>query len=64
MPGLERFYSNDTNTVVVDGNQDSIKIMLSVTYHIYSLVLRFTLKQFNIYDKEEFKIFKDFSKEL
>ena len=67
MPGLERFLikqSDGNEKLVIDGDDDSIKRLLSITYQLYFVFLRFTLQQFNLYDKNEFKKFKEVSKTL
>lgn len=64
MPGLERFLvrkQDGSEQVVIDGDDESVGRLLAVTYHIYFVFLRFTLQQFKLYDKNEFKKFKHFT---
>lgn len=67
MPGLERFLikqPDGNEKIVIDGDDDSVKRLFSITYQLYFVFLRFTLQQFNLYDKNEFKKFKEISKTL
>lgn len=67
MPGLERFFevnSNGRRTLAIDGKPDSIDRLVSITYQIYFVFLKFTLQKFDIYNKEEFKKINEFSKSL
>lgn len=67
MPGLERFLirkPDGSEQVVVDGDEKSIGRVLAITYRLYFVFLRFTLQQFNLYDRNEFEKFKSFSKNM
>ena len=67
MPGLERFLirqSDGNEKVIIDGDDDSVKRLISITYQTYFVFLRFTLQQFSLYNKTEFKKFKELSKNL
>lgn len=67
MPGLERFYEIDSTgkrSLDIDGKPDSIDRLVSINYQIYFVFLNFTLKKFNLYNKEEFKKFNKLSKSL
>ncbi len=67
MPGLERFFEVDSSgrrTLAIDGKPDSIDRLVSITYQMYFVFLKFTLQKFDIYDKDEFNKFNEFSKSL
>jgi hypothetical protein len=67
MPGLERFLireADGSENVEIDSDEKSIGRILPITYQMYFVFLRFTLQTFDIYNKNEFKKFKVFSKNL
>lgn len=60
MPGLERFMSYDENNRLrmdLDGKPNDIDRVVSVTYIIYFVILRFFLKEYKIFNKDEFEQF-------
>lgn len=67
MPGLERFLIRDQNgqeRVHIDGSPEDLDRILSMTYQIYYVMLRFTLKQFHVFNKQDFVRFDQYSKSL
>ena len=56
MPGLEQFINKKDNskwTYVIDGNGDDLERVCFVTFGLYLDFLRFFLKEYGIYNKEE-----------
>lgn len=67
MPGLERFTSYDESNRLrmdLDGKPDDIDRVVSVTYIIYFVILRFFLKEYKIFNKLEFEQYYKFSKTI
>lgn len=67
MPGLERFFSYDSNglpKLSVDSKQDDVDSVASITFIIYFVFINHFMKEFKIYDAQEFQYFKRKSNEL
>lgn len=67
MPGLERFTSYDENNRLrmdLDGKPDDIDRVVSVTYIIYFVILRFFLKEYKIFTEVEFEQYSKSSKTI
>lgn len=65
--GLDKFVSFDKNNIAspkIYGDWKEMNEVISLTYVIYFVVLRFFLKQFKLFNKSEFKIFENFSKSM
>lgn len=68
MPGLERFIKFDfENSIIlleIYGKRSEINSIVSVTYIIYMTILAHFLKQFKMYDAQEFEKFKNLTKKI
>jgi len=66
MPGLERFLTESEEGVLLhlDGKPEDLDRVVAVSYQLYFVMLRFFLKQFKAYNKQEFAQFEDFSKNM
>lgn len=67
MPGLQRFFhKNDDGSrkLVIDGSQEDLERMGTVSFAIYCSILRFFLIHYKVYNHLEFKKYKDFIKSI
>lgn len=66
MPGLERFFTETENGLFlnIDGKPEDLDRVVTISYQFYFVILRFFLKQFRAYNKQEFAQFETFSKSM
>lgn len=67
MPGLERFIlkkEDGNEKIIIDSDEKSIHRILSITYQLYFIFLKFTLQQFKLYKKEELEKYRLFSRNV
>ncbi len=67
VPGLERFFvvkPDGSMNLIIDGDEESVTRILAITYQLYFVFLRFTLQEFKLFDKNEYKKFDIFSKQM
>ncbi len=65
--GLNRFFVTDANgqqRLMTDGSPDEVERIVSITYQIYFVLLRFFAKEYKLYKKEDFLQFEKFSKSM
>ncbi len=65
MPGLERFFHKNpdgSRKLVIDGSTDDFERIGTVTFAVYSNILRYFLIHYKAYNRLEFKKYMDFIK--
>jgi len=65
--GLNRFFVTDSNgqqRLMTDGSPEDVERIVSITYQIYFVLLRFFAKEYKLYKKEDFVQFEKFSKDM
>ncbi len=65
--GLNRFFVTDENNqqrLSIDGSPDDAERVITITYQIYFVLLRFFAKEFKLYKKDDFLKFEKFSKSI
>lgn len=65
--GLNRFFVTNANgqqQLMTDGSPDDVERIISITYQIYFVLLRFFAKEYKLYKNEDFVKFEQFSKSI